>query len=276
MTVPEQTLDLLRSSAPLVPDAVRADWEELVRRTVVDVWDRPVLAARQRSIITIAGVATLVLPTELRTQVRLARVNGMSRLEICEVVMQIAGYTGAARAIEAMQVLREVFDEEGDDAEEPASDSNSWPPLEGRHDRARITINKLQPHQGDVIHGHAPEYEIEGGPARTPLSPTYGWLGWIHDNAFGDLWFRPHLTDHERERATTAALVALGMGDELVGHFQANLSFGFTPEEIGEGILQLAPYVGYPAIVHAMLLARQVIDTFTPPAGETSLDGGRT
>jgi alkylhydroperoxidase/carboxymuconolactone decarboxylase family protein YurZ len=117
-----------------------------------------------------------------------------------------------------------------------------------------------------VIHGHAVEYEVEGGPARTPLSPTYGWLGWIHDNAFGDLWFRPHLTDQERERATTAALVALRMeGTELVGHFQANLSFGITPEEIGEGILQLAPYIGYATTVHAMLLARQVVETYTPP-----------
>jgi alkylhydroperoxidase/carboxymuconolactone decarboxylase family protein YurZ len=65
-------------------------------------------------------------------------------------------------------------------------------------------------------------------------------------------------------------------GAELIGHFQANLSFGFTPEEIGEGILQLAPYVGYPTTVHAMLVAHQVIDTFTPPAAEPSLERERT
>jgi 4-carboxymuconolactone decarboxylase len=265
MTVPDETMELLRTSASLVPEEIRADWEELVGRTIADVWDRPVLPPRQRSIITIAGIATLVLPTELRTQVRLARSNGLSRLEICEVVMQIAGYAGAGRALEAMKVLRQVFEEEGEGSAEPSPDTHSWPPLEGRHDRARITINKLQPHQGDVIHEHAVEYEIEGGPQRTPLSPTYGWLGWIHDNAFGDLWFRPHLTDIERERATTAALVVLGMGIELRGHFEANVSFGFTPEEIGEGILQLGPYVGYPTTVHAMLLAAEVINSFTPP-----------
>jgi 4-carboxymuconolactone decarboxylase len=265
MTVPDETMELLRTSASLVPDEIRADWEELVRRTTADVWDRPVLPARQRSIITIAGLATLVLPTELGVQVRLARANGLSRVEICEVVMQIAGYTGAGRALEAMQVLREVFDEEGDDAAEPVPDLHSWPPLEGRHDRARITINKLQPHQGDAIHEHAGEYDAEGGTDRTPISPTTRWLSWIHDNAFGDLWFRPHLTDAERERATTAALIVLRMGQELTGHFEANVSFGFTPEEIGEGILQLAPYVGYPTTVHAMLLAGEVLRTFTPP-----------
>ncbi len=207
-----------------------------------------------------------MLPTELRTQVRLARVNGMTRLEICEVVMQIAGYAGAGRALEAMQVLRAVFEQEGDAAaSEPLPDGDSWPPMEGRHDRARITINKLQPHQGDVIHEHAGEYEVEGGTDRTPLSPISGGMGWIHDNAFGDLWCRPHLSDEERERATTAALIALTMDVELRGHFQANVSFGFTPEEIGEGILQLAPYLGYPTTVHAMLLAGEVIRTFTPP-----------
>jgi 4-carboxymuconolactone decarboxylase len=266
MTVPDETLDLVRESVSLVPREVRADWEELVRRTVVDVWDRPALDPRQRSIITIAGLATLVLPTELATQVRIARSNGMSRLEICEVVMQISGYTGAARGLEAMQVLRDVFDAEGDEGDEGVPDSDSWPPLEGRHDRARITINKLQPHQGDLIHEHAGEYEIEGGPGRTPISPTQGWMSWVHGNAFGDLWARPHLTDEERERATTAALVVLRMGTELKGHFEANIAFGFTPEEIGEGIVQLAPYVGYPTTVHAMLLAGEVLRSFTPPA----------
>jgi 4-carboxymuconolactone decarboxylase len=265
MTVPDETLERLRESASLVPDEIRADWEELVRRTIADVWDRPVLDARQRSIITIAGLATLVLPTELSTQVRIARANGLSRLEICEVVMQISGYTGAARGLEAMQVLREAFDEEGD-GDEGVPEGDSWPPLEGRHERARITINKLQPHQGDVIHEHAGEYEIEGGPERTPISPTSGWMSWVHANAFGDLWARPHLTDEERERATTAALIVLRMGTELKGHFEANIAFGFTPEEIGEGIVQLAPYVGYPTTVHAMLLAGEVLKTFTPPA----------
>jgi 4-carboxymuconolactone decarboxylase len=266
VTVPDKTMELLRRGASLVPEEVRADWQELVDRTIADVWDRPVLAARQRSIITIAGLATLVLPTELRTQVRLARANGMTRLEICEVVMQIAGYAGAGRALEAMQVLREVFEEEGEAAApETKPDGSWWPPLEGRHDRARITINKLQPHQGDLIHAHAGEYEVDGGPDRTPISPISGGMGWIHANAFGDLWCRPHLADEERERATTAALVVLRMGVELRGHFEANVSFGFTPEEIGEGILQLAPYVGYPTTVHAMLLAGEVIRTFTPP-----------
>jgi 4-carboxymuconolactone decarboxylase len=265
VTVPDQTMELLRSSASLVPDEIRADWEELMGRTIADVWDRPVLPARQRSIITIAGLATLVLPTELGTQVRLARVHGMTRLEICEVVMQIAGYAGAGRALEAMQVLRAAFEEEGDGTSEPTPDGHSWPPLEGRHDRARITINKLQPHQGDVIHGHAREYEVNGGTERTPISPASGAMGWIHDNAFGDLWCRPHLSDEERERSTTAALIVLRMGIELRGHFEANISFGFTPEEIGEGILQLAPYVGYPTTVHAMLLAGEVIKTFSPP-----------
>ena len=265
MTVSDETTELLQASSALVPEAIRADWEEFVRRTVADVWDRPVLSARQRSIITIAGLATLVLPTELHTQVRLARSNGLSRLEICEVVMQIAGYAGMGRALEAMRVLRSVFDEEGDEAAEPVSEVHSWPPYEGRHDRARITINKLQPHQGDVIHEYALEYEVEGGLNRTALSPTYGWMGWVHDNAFGDMWFRPNLTDAERERATTAALVVMQMDLELRGHFEANISFGFTPEEIGEGILQLAPYAGYPTTVHAMLLAGEVIRVFNPP-----------
>lgn len=258
MTVPDETLRLLLETSELVPREVRADWVEHVHRTVADMWDRPVLSPRQRSIITVAALATLALPTELRTQVRVARVNELTRVELCEVVMQVAGYAGLARATESMQVLRSVFDDEGDAGEPEPSESNSWPPLEDRHDRARITIGKLQPAQADVIHAYALEYVTEGGPDRAPFRPDHGWLGWIHDTAFGDLWFRPHLTDHERERVTTAALIALRMGDELRGHFQANFSFGFTPEEVGEGILQLGPYVGFPATVHAMMMAREV------------------
>ncbi len=47
---------------------------------------------------------------------------------------------------------------------------------------------------------------------------------------------------------------------ELRGHFEANFSFGFSREEVAEGILQLGPYVGFPTVVDMMLLAREVQD----------------
>jgi 4-carboxymuconolactone decarboxylase len=258
MTEPDERLRVLLASAALVPDEIRADWEEYVTRIVADVWERPVLDERQRSIITVAGIAALRSPAQLRIEARHARLNGLSRLELCEIVMQVAGYLGLAVATEAMIVLREVFDAEGDAAGEEVPTGHVFPPVTGRQDRAREVLSHLQPHQVDLIMSHSPEYPMTGGKDRPAVRPDLGWLGWIGDTAFGDFWSRPRLTDEERERVTTAGLIVLGRRYELRGHFQANFSFGFTPEEVAEGILQLGPYIGFPSVVDVMLLAREV------------------
>lgn len=74
-----------------------------------DVWERPGLAKRDRSLITVAALIALNRPEQLRSHIRLARENGVTQDEIVEVITHLAFYSGWPNAINAVGVAREVF-----------------------------------------------------------------------------------------------------------------------------------------------------------------------
>lgn len=76
-----------------------------------DVWERPGLAKRDRSLITVATLIALNRPEQLRSHMRLARQNGLTETELVETITQLAFYSGWPNAISAVGVAREVFAE---------------------------------------------------------------------------------------------------------------------------------------------------------------------
>ena len=74
-----------------------------------DVWERPGLAKRDRSLITVAALIALNRPEQLRSHMQLARTNGVTETEIVEAITQLAFYSGWPNAITAVGVAREVF-----------------------------------------------------------------------------------------------------------------------------------------------------------------------
>lgn len=76
-----------------------------------DVWERPGLAKRDRSLITVAALIALNRPEQLRSHLRLARQNGVTETELVETITQLAFYAGWPNAISAVGVAREVFAE---------------------------------------------------------------------------------------------------------------------------------------------------------------------
>lgn len=75
------------------------------------VWGRDALPRKTRSMLNLAMLAVLNRPTELRTHVRGALTNGVSREEIREIFMQVAVYAGVPAAVEAFRIARAAFDE---------------------------------------------------------------------------------------------------------------------------------------------------------------------
>src|SRR5689334_10443556 len=57
-----------------------------------DVWERPGLAKRDRSLITVAALIALNRPEQLRSHLRLARQNGVTEVELVETITQLAFY----------------------------------------------------------------------------------------------------------------------------------------------------------------------------------------
>ena len=76
-----------------------------------EIWDRPGLDRRTRSIVNLAMLGAMGKPNELRIHVRGALANGVTQAEIQEVFLQLCIYAGVPAAGEAFKVAREVFEE---------------------------------------------------------------------------------------------------------------------------------------------------------------------
>ena len=74
-----------------------------------DIWERPGLAKRDRSLITVAALIALNRPEQLRSHMALARTNGVKEEEIVEAITQLAFYAGWPNAIASINVARDVF-----------------------------------------------------------------------------------------------------------------------------------------------------------------------
>lgn len=76
-----------------------------------DVWNRPGLDRRTRSLLNLAMLTALNRPHELKLHVRGALNNGVTQDEIKEVFLQTAIYCGVPAAIDSFRTAAEVFKE---------------------------------------------------------------------------------------------------------------------------------------------------------------------
>src|SRR5437867_380223 len=75
-----------------------------------ELWLRPGLDLKTRSLVTIAAVTALGRTRALRFNIEMALNNGATKQEIIEVLIQMAGYAGFPACWDALGVAREVFD----------------------------------------------------------------------------------------------------------------------------------------------------------------------
>ncbi|UFJ40892.1 4-carboxymuconolactone decarboxylase [Brevibacillus humidisoli] len=74
-----------------------------------EVWSRPGLSRKSRSMINLAMLTALNRPHELKLHVRGAIQNGLTKEEIREVLLQTAIYCGVPAAIDSFRLAQEVF-----------------------------------------------------------------------------------------------------------------------------------------------------------------------
>ena len=75
-----------------------------------DVWERPQLSKRDRSLITCAALVALQRPDQLRFHLGRALENGLSQEELSELITHLAFYSGWPTAMTAATVAQEVFE----------------------------------------------------------------------------------------------------------------------------------------------------------------------
>ena len=76
-----------------------------------EVWQRPGLSPRDRSLITVASLISLYRTNELSFHLKKALENGVSRDELIEVITHLAFYSGWPTANTALPIAQRVFEE---------------------------------------------------------------------------------------------------------------------------------------------------------------------
>ena len=75
-----------------------------------DVWERPQLSKRDRSLVTVAALIAMNRPDQLRSHLVRARENGVTQDELIETITHLAFYSGWPNAVTAIAVAKEVFE----------------------------------------------------------------------------------------------------------------------------------------------------------------------
>ncbi|MGE0447379.1 MAG: carboxymuconolactone decarboxylase family protein [Vicinamibacterales bacterium] len=75
------------------------------------VWGREGLSRKERSMINLAMISALNRPHELKLHVKGALVNGVTRDEIREILLQVAIYCGIPAGIDSFRLAKEAFAE---------------------------------------------------------------------------------------------------------------------------------------------------------------------
>ena len=76
-----------------------------------DIWERPGLSKRDRSLITLAALTALYRPDQLPGHTERALANGVTKEEIGELITHLAFYAGWPSAMSAARVVKQVFEE---------------------------------------------------------------------------------------------------------------------------------------------------------------------
>ena len=110
----------------------------VTRETFGDLWQRPGLSLKDRSKITFAMLVATHRGPELRVHARGAIANGVSPVELREIVLHALHYCGIPAAVDGTRGLKEVFAELG-----------IGPELDGEAERTRAMKKKKSDKKSD-------------------------------------------------------------------------------------------------------------------------------
>ena len=216
-----------------------------------DVWARPQLSRRDRSLIVISVLATIGSTEELSLHTQVGLNNGLTRTEIEELVLHVAAYAGFPMAMQASRVVTDRFCQiDGVDRLPERTGAEDLDDAERRlraHDvRKSLTGGRCA---DDVDADYAAMVEHLGDVGMI----AYHW-------AFGDLWSRDELNRRDRSLIVIAILTVLSRVDELAFHVPAGLNHGLNREEIEEIMVQMTIYGGIPRAVEGIQATRRAFE----------------
>jgi 4-carboxymuconolactone decarboxylase len=192
-----------------------------------DVWRRPELSPRDRSLVTISVLIATGKPAQLAAHLGRALGNGVKPSEASGVLAHLAIYCGWPSAVSALEVYDQVYTARKVDT--AALD---------------VTIPRIAAPGSDGARAQAVIEDLGA------VAPKFAEL--TNDVVFGDLWRRSDLTPRDRSLVTIAALAATGDIDQLDGYLRRGVESGLTRAQITEALTHLAFYAGWSKATRAM------------------------
>jgi 4-carboxymuconolactone decarboxylase len=204
-------------------------------RLLGEVWKRPGLNARDRSIVTVAALIARN-QIELPYYLNLALDNGVRPSEISEIITHLAFYSGWPNAMSAVAAAKDVFA------------------------ARKVSADQLSPTSEPLPLNEAAEADRAARVGQQFGADFPGIVQYTTDILFRDLWLRPGLAPRDRSLVTVAALIADGQVAQMPYHLNRAMDSGLTREQAGEVITHLAFYVGWPNAFSAMPVAKDVFE----------------
>jgi 4-carboxymuconolactone decarboxylase len=185
-----------------------------------DVWRRPELSPRDRSLVTLSVLIATGKPAQLAGHLGRALDNGVQPSEASGFLAHLAIYCGWPSAVSALDVYDQVYTARKVDTTALRAISPRLPAAAADAARARALADEL----GTV----APKF-----------------VQLTNDVVFGNLWQARDLTLRDRSVVTIAALAAMGDDDQLDFYLRRGLESGLTRGEITEALTHLGFYAGW-------------------------------
>jgi 4-carboxymuconolactone decarboxylase len=202
-----------------------------------DLWKRPDLSPRDRSIVTLAALVTRNQVVEMPYHFNLALDNGVKPSEISEIITHLAFYSGWGNAMSAVAVAKDVFSKRGIGPDQLPPASAELLPIDEAAEAQRTA-----------------RVEQDVG----PVAP--GVVQYTSDVLFHDLWLRPALAPRDRSMVTVSALIASGQVAQIPYHLNRAMDNGLTKMQASEVLTHLAFYAGWPNVFSAIPVAKGVFE----------------
>lgn len=225
--------------ATLTPEDVRSVSPALAEYTkstiVADLWSRPQLSPRDRSVVTVAALIARAQTIGMPHYFNAALDHGVSPAELSEIVTHLAFYSGWSNAFFAGQILKDIFLERNIGLDQLPAASPRLLPLDEIAEAQRATAMEAN---------------------FSAVSP--GVVHYTAEVLFKDLWLRPDLAPRDRSLVTVAALIATGQVAQITYHLGRAMDNGLTRDQASEVLTQIAFYSGWPCVFSAMPIVKDV------------------
>ena len=192
-----------------------------------DVWRRPDLSPRDRSLVTITALIAMGKTTPLAGHLGRALDNGLRPAEASGLLAHLAIYCGWPSAVAALDAYEQVYTARKVDTAALQAESPRLPAPASDAARAEAVTKHLE-----------------------AVAPKFVQL--TNEVVFDDLWRRSDLSPRDRSLVTIVALAAMGEGDQLESYLRRGLESGLTRDQIVGAVTHLGFYAGWVKATNTM------------------------